>query len=409
MATTPEIKEMDAVMKQYLHNNNKKILSFKTRRLTQAGENYGSLIVGIELQIQNDDSTEETLHLVGKMCPPNEWIKKMFNIPATFKKEIAFYSVILPTYKKFQEEHNISNLLDTFPNFFGGRTSLDPTSSVVDDDALLLLENLQIKDYITVDRMLGFDLETSKLVIKRLAVFHAIPLAIKLKDPKLFKEYILPYTKKESVFEDIPDDVRDKMVELIVTTASSDPDCIPVLDNVRKCFLLGEKNMRESPKFREPYATVCHNDFWSNNAMIKYDGNCPVDAKLIDLQIMDYRSSANDLVFFLYSSIQIPVLNEHFDALVKLYHETLINVLKLFKCDSSPFTYELLLKEMKIEAREAQFHHISMMLTPIYSIKGEVKDISELSADGMIDVKRSDKFNVKVCYVIKEFAKRNWL
>lgn len=170
-----------------------------------------------------------------------------------------------------------------------------------------------------------------------------------------------------------------------------------------------ETTLLDGSKIREPYATICHNDFWVNNAMVKYENNRPVGAKIIDFQILDYSSPAKDLVFFIYSSIQMPFVTDNFDELVKLYHTKLVNILKSFNCDPSPFTYELLLQEMATEAKLSEFNHILMMLHPIYSQKGTVKELSEISEADMVDSELSDQYNVKLCYVVKEFAKKNWL
>lgn len=105
----------------------------------------GSVMLKVNLTVKDDNNKEEHLHLVAKKMPSSEFAKQVFNIQETFKKEIAFYQVIIPILKEFQKEENIDGVFDNFAEFYGARFNLDGNSEVVDENGVLLLEDLSVK------------------------------------------------------------------------------------------------------------------------------------------------------------------------------------------------------------------------------------------------------------------------
>lgn len=68
----------------------------------------------------------------------------------------------------------------------------------------------------------------------------------------------------------------------------------------------------------EPYNTVVHSDFWSNNIMVtKPLENDPVKVKILDFQACQYSSFVRDVTFFMLTSLSDDVLKEHLDYLLR--------------------------------------------------------------------------------------------
>lgn len=122
MAQHYDIKNFEDLVQPVLKSG-QKVIGFSTKSLISAGENYGSVMLAVTVNLKNEEE-ESTLHGVAKLPPPNEWIKKMFNIPVTFKREIAMYNVIVPTLRQFQEERGLLNIFDGFPSSYAARISL---------------------------------------------------------------------------------------------------------------------------------------------------------------------------------------------------------------------------------------------------------------------------------------------
>lgn len=407
MGYSYEIRHVEEILKPHLGNDTK-VLKSTVKRLTQPGENYGSLMLSVDLTVIDGSGEKRTIHLVAKMCPPNQWLREMFNTPITFKKEESVYKDIAVAFKQFEQEHGLSNMTNFLSKYYGSRLSLDANSNKVDDDAVLLLENLKLQGYKVGDRFEGFDLETSKAVVKALATFHSVALALKLKKPNTFQRTVIPNTRKMKGFDQITEEQRQSAEDYIIDVIAKYEEFIPYLDRIRNYYRQGEKIFQEGPDAREPFATIGHSDCWVNNILINQRHDT-IDVKFVDFQIVDYGSPARDLIFFLYISVQNSVAVNNDEKLIKLYHDTFIQILEQFGCDTQPFSFTEFEKELQYEAKLSQMFHCLYMAKPIFAMKGTTKPMEELSADDIFKPELSDKFEPKVVHIVSSFIKNGWL
>lgn len=142
-----ELKKLEDVVSQYICRK-KKIEAKKISLFSAPGENYGGILLKADLTLRNDRENGlpeyEDLSLIIKTIPPTEYFQILFNTQVSVKAEIAFYEVIVPTFNDFQTKHGIKTN-DLFPEFYGGRISLDENSDKVDRDSIIALQNLQIE------------------------------------------------------------------------------------------------------------------------------------------------------------------------------------------------------------------------------------------------------------------------
>ena len=68
---TAHIKDINNLIKL---DHCKTIIDQKVRRLTAPGENYGSLMLSVDLTVKTPHGTEE-IHTVAKMLPPSKFIQ----------------------------------------------------------------------------------------------------------------------------------------------------------------------------------------------------------------------------------------------------------------------------------------------------------------------------------------------
>ncbi|XP_044260258.1 uncharacterized protein LOC123008492 [Tribolium madens] len=376
----------------------KKLKEYKIARLTAPGENYGSLMLSVDVTLDTSGGNEN-IHLVAKMVPPNVAIQEIFNTSVTFRNEIEFYRKIVPTLENFQLQFG-SEVVDFYPKYFGSRLNLTG-SEHVDSDAILLLENLKIANYVGVDRSAGLDMPITRLILRNLAALHAVPIGLKLHKPEVFNTEVRPYLSPWLPKKEMHDKYRAAIVEMVAQ--------IPEISHLEKRILEGfdRELLPEIP--REPFATIAHNDCWVSNSLVKFDKQEAVDCKLVDYQVCGYGSPARDVLFFLFSSVKIEVLERWFEDLLKWYYENFISLLKGVKCDVQKFGFEEFEKELDFEARNSQFGHVAFMLFVVFTDKSKVKDISEFSVDNIIAGAGSEEHKRKFAFVVKEFAKRNWI
>lgn len=404
-----DIKNLKDLLQSFLRDDYR-FISYTCKGLLPPGENYGSVMLSIHIKVENSCKQEELIQCVAKTVPPSQVVWDVFNTPVTFKKEIGFYKVIIPTLNEFGQSKGVDNIMNFFATCFAARISLDSQYEKVDNDAVLLLENLKTQGYVLGDRFNGFDLKTSKLVIAHLATLHATPIAFKLEEPDIFEKKIRPLLRRGIEYI-APDEMLDDLIKHINIQAAKDIKCLPLLERVE----LGIRRMKDLyyySKFREPFATILHSDFWLNNMLIKYKDDIPDSVKFVDFQLYDYGSPLRDLVFFLYSSVKLEVLEENVDELLKFYYDELTQALLRLKCKINDLTFQLIMEEIKQVAFDVEFSHIMFMLTPIFTLKGEAVQLQEWSPNSLApddESKLHENYQKILHFTILDFAKRQWI
>ncbi|XP_050294684.1 uncharacterized protein LOC126734895 [Anthonomus grandis grandis] len=360
------------------------------------GENFGSEMVKIDVTVEDSNGNQTVLHGVGKLLPSTELQREMFSVQVTFKSEIGFYSEIVPTLIKFQAEHGMASM-EYFAELLGARTSLEPHSKTVDENAVIILENLKLKGFHNQDRLEGFDLESTKKVLQSLANLQATTLSLRKKQPELFETKVRPHLHEP---RPLPPFNYDKLLTENLETATL----------VGKIHNLLNKSQRTI--IREPWATVTHNDFWINNIMITNKADGTIDKiKLIDFQMPDYSSPVRDVIFFLFSSVSMPVLRYHLDKLLQYYFTEFISVLKKFDVDLKEFTYESFLEELRLEGG-LQVHHSLFMVPIILAPKEkrvEPNNSNKLAPPLEGQQHFTSAMKEKIWFIVAEAAKRNWI
>lgn len=234
-----------------------------------------------------------------------------------------------------------------------------------------------------------------------MAKFHAVPLAIKLKEPETFNTKIKPYFSCYYPKSDIPTVPMTGMMDIFC----ENEDFQHLYSKVKESLL----NIYEFTKeIREPFCSLTHRDFWINNILVKYEKSVPVVAKFIDFQKYSYDSPAKDLLYFLITSVPLKLLKYQFDFFLKFYHECFIDCLTFLKCDIEPFSYAEFVKEVGLCIEEELGHTLFMMLFVAYGKEGGADKI-----DGKVIW--DNKNNVppegreKFRWFIQECIDRDWI
>lgn len=400
-----KIVKLDQII-QSLVNSDKIFLNYKCEPLLSSGENYGSVMLDIRIKFRRSNEfsyKDEVINCVAKTCPPRGFMWFLFNTPVTFKKEIGYYTTIVPKLIEFCGQHKFT--LDSYAKCYGARISLDECSEEVDDDACLLLENLKCVGYNTLDRFLGLDYNCTQSLIRDLAVLHAVLIAYKCKHPGIFESF-RPILKKgiNSVFSEstikqtckrYQEFMYDKHLELLPR----------VRTGYRKIANYAKPLEKTNPLFQ----TITHNDLWVNNIMTKFEVGRIMN-KFVDFQILEYSSLADDLVFFLYSSVQIEVLQKHLEYFIAYYYNVFIDTLKILQCNVETYSLDAFMEEISYVAKN-QFPHLLCMLVPIYTLKDKAKDLAEFTVDDFQPRKENvhKNFAVRLNFIIEEYSRKNWI
>lgn len=365
-----EIKKIEEVLLL-----DKPLLRHKIGNLVSSAENGGSFLIKVDLRLKNEKNFEEKLEVVAKLAVSS------INNPEkaqSFQNEVAFYESIVPLLQDFLKLQGADDL-NLFPKYYGGRLTLNSRSKEADKDGIFFLENLKNSGFESLEPHLGFDLETTKYILKQLARVHASFLAIKIKKPEIFKHKIKPHVNKSETI------VNADEIKRVVSLMWGNEGCVSLIPRVRRA--LAQK--KAAP--REPFSTIIHSNLWTENIMVKLNGVKRGIIKIVDFQHYDYGSPAADILFFLFTSVEISVLEDCLDELLSHYHTIFESELQHFEIENPSFSLENFLKEVSTEASTAQFPHIMTKMKKIFPPK------------------HSKEHEERAWYIVQEFAKRNWI
>lgn len=139
-----EIKNLEELIEDYV-GPTKKLVSSEIKNLTAPGENYLSVMLQVDLQLKDEDTgREEKLHAVGKCVLSSNVHHFLQDISRkNYKRELVFYTVIIPTLKNFIKDKGFSANFDLFPALIAHRANLHGRSDEADENSVLLMENMK--------------------------------------------------------------------------------------------------------------------------------------------------------------------------------------------------------------------------------------------------------------------------
>ncbi|KAL1505628.1 hypothetical protein ABEB36_005149 [Hypothenemus hampei] len=369
------IKDIENLVAQTIDGNIKNI---EMTRLTAPGENYLSIVLKVDFLVEKNGKFS-TINAVAKRLP-------MGNVANEFHKfamrsEILWYSELLPVLIEFGNEFGIDT--SYFPKYLGSRLG-----NGKDEEPILLLQNLIPEGYRNVDRLVGFDLETTKAILRSLAAFHALPIIMKFKKPESFK-IVKDFLDKNSpiALKPPPPPVEnekpiiDQAMQIMFDKIFAIPSCQKYRLNIEKV----SKNipMRFVSSGTEPWKTIGHSDFWINNLMIKSENVKDPMVKIVDFQLSNYTSYASDVIFFLLTSVRDDVQRQSLDELFKYYYDQLTTITSKANVPELKLSYSTYLEEIKTLAPSEKIRHALFFCNTIFEKKGNVPDV--LTGEGNMD------------------------
>lgn len=407
LETSLPVEDLEGLLKQSL-GPDLKIKHVTWKHLTDPGENFGSLILAVTVSI-TENSSLNTLNIVVKLPPKSAYLIDLFNSPLTFKKELYFYSDIVPAlidlYRKSDlHEQELNNFA---PRFFGGRLGLKNPNEF-DSQAAIILENLTSSGYSVQDRIMGLDLEHVKFAVKELAKLHAMIIALKTKRRDFFENIVLPALKPPA------NETAKKCVMDMIQKAHTDIKCIeaakPYLDDVEKTLHCENDEGNNSNQLEDLWATLVHNDFWVNNMMFCHDISGRITGmKIVDFQLCIHDYGVNDLIFFLISSSNKEVIDNNLDEVIDLYYNFFINILNKLGVDTKEYSKTKFL-DLLNKCAPSKFTQCIMMVPVIQAARISPSEIKNMeNKEKLLQRETNNIGNQKLLHIVETFAKRKWL
>ncbi|EDV30802.1 uncharacterized protein Dana_GF15043 [Drosophila ananassae] len=381
MGEVPKITDLAKVIEPHLPAG-ATLESYTSRYLTKPGENYGSIMLAVQAKVRDANGAVKELPLIAKLPPlTNDLYWQIFQPERTCVTENAVYKFLSPELDKLQLQAGIppNKLFDGFPRYYGSRISLDASATKVDRDAVLVQENATTRGYQPGNRHKAYDLGQTVLILHYLARYHALPLALRLKKPQVYDELVRPYFLKFDMNTNIAPEEKATMdsevLKDIRAVATEEKD----VERVKE--LLGLYDDFQAGKDEEdgPFTSLVHGDLWINNMMLKYDEDgTPIGVKIVDFQIAQHGSLVHDVIFLLFSSVDVKVLEENYYNFLSIYYKAFVQSLRDVDVDTSGYSYEAFLAEVQRVAHIQLPHAIFMMkviLADNSTIPDDFKDV----------------------------------
>ncbi|EFA02417.1 uncharacterized protein LOC663797 [Tribolium castaneum] len=335
-----------------------------------------------------------SIPVIVKYLPKNIARRKTYRSTDFFENEIIFYEKILSAFQKFQNEAKTADKFDNIPLVLS--TCCDGENDYV------AMQDLSFEGYTSAERGAGLDYPHTVAILQVLARFHAVSLAFKDKKPQefekaatalketYFSERLRPWYAnfQKRVFVVIRDAVEKELPK----------EYLQKLDNVINKDLYGL--LVKSCQVRGPLSVVTHGDVWVPNFLIKYEGPKLGHIKMIDFQLTRYTTLVTDLAFFLFSCVDMTLIEDKFDDFIKIYHQSLSESLEKFGSSHNLVTLEQINKEFL----EHSIMGVGMSMEALIMAQLDDDDVSDL--DGIKGDQAVPLESVWLIYPFKEQEKR---
>lgn len=350
------------------------------------GDNYLGVLTKVTVTENNDQAVNpRILNLIIKSAPQAEEFRKYIKIEILHEREIFMYEQVFPELKRFQEKLGLDDIFYPVPKCY-------QTSNVAPYE-YLILEDMTAKGYEMKNRKIVTDLNHSMEVLKAYGKYHALCLALKVKEPKIFDN--LAKLTKETYFtnvnlENLCTTVK-AVIDKVIQRLNQDQDSI-IIAKLTQFIKFPVNGLLEnlSIEAANGQAVFSHGDSWINNILFKYQDNklSPSDICFLDWQLSRCASPAIDISYFIFACTDKNLRASHYDDLLNVYHSSLTSFLKRLGCESDILSKEKLLDNMKKFSK----YGLMMCLITIPLIAAEIDEIPDWT-DDMNEEERAKMFS----------------
>ncbi|XP_054288251.1 uncharacterized protein LOC129003930 [Macrosteles quadrilineatus] len=305
---------------------------FTAELAVAAGNNYTSQIFRVVVKYTANGSEDKSTTLIVKA--PHTQLQDMgaeLGLSEWFDKEPVIYNIILP---KMKEKIKVD---------FGPKTYYSAQKSV------LVFQDLKETGHIMCDKFKQLDYAHCEVVLKSLAKFHAVSVALHSENPEEIETLgIEPIFREGNPMKELMKSLLVFAIEIVKESLKNTENGEPALQ-----FLLDKQETLYNslieivkPK-KEGLNVMNHGDLWNNNMMFKHSESGEVEeVKFIDFQVLRYMSPAIDILYFTWTSADEEVRENRLQELYDIYLQELNECLQLLGCKER-YTSEELWQDLK--------------------------------------------------------------
>ncbi|XP_070498826.1 uncharacterized protein [Chironomus tepperi] len=358
----------DQAIQSYESDPQAKVTSFELKSATTPGENLASAVFRATIKFTSKFSKDEKeMTMIIKTHPAtSDSAIESLSETSMFKSETAMYLNVL---NKIQDLFNNAGYEDKLcPRLIYQTTTPKP---------VIILEDVNKSGFDTSIKSIHEDFEVSKLVLRRLARFHAA--GYYLNDEQ--KIDVTPFDacifKVEFWANMIYGYSYDILLKLMVNWEGFE-EFIEPIRKMRENLHANICKIYTPNKGTGAYNVLNHGDFHFKNVLYKMDkeGGKIKDFLMYDYQIPVYATPAIDICYFLYNFVNDEDRIVRFNEILAIYHSQFVESLKTFGyLKQPPSLLDLQIEMLKSGHLQVQ---CAMLLYPLM-----ILDMTTLTSDDL--------------------------
>ncbi|KAL7729674.1 hypothetical protein ACLKA6_007945 [Drosophila palustris] len=389
------VSYVEDILRHCKKDENLNVTDLSVKPATAKGENYASIMTRIKVDyVRSGANVPETEFFIVKTTYENDpFISSIIAGYQASTTEMIMYDKVLPKMTALLDD------TDQSEKIFAKTLHVDYEHSAI------IFEDLAVSQYVIGDRLTGFDLEYTKLTLRKLAKMHAAAAVLNERQPGLLTKLDHGIFNRHSRgFSPMFESYMDMAAQFAGECPELGKDYEQKLRRLQK--LVMEYTERVYDPQPDEFNTLTHGDLWVNNIMLRpQTEHNPLDMLLIDFQFSAWASPAVDLHYFFSTSLEPEVRIKHQDALIQYYHGVLVDTLRALDFAG----YIPTLRQLWLQLEKGKFMAVTITLTSQAIMLNDQNDDADFNAL-MLDDERSRRFK-KVTYNNKKLREilKHWL
>lgn len=303
-----------------------RLIRYNVEFATNKGDNYASEMFRIFLEFTRNGRAEEK-RVILKKDYDNAEVKKFFDPYNLYSTEITYYRLYQPAFEEILRSGGMA-------------TQLSPRM-IYHDTPVFIMEDMAPLNYRTVSRETRFNRETVKLVLAKLARFHAASMVYNRDNDGVLEKKVTALFEVEDGFMKVLLKKFKCLINSVKSWGAEYESVVPKLELIlENYFKIGSKTIKPN----DGLGVLIHGDTWLNNILIRFDQkNAPKDVLLIDLQISYWSSPAIDLLYLIFTSLNEEDYQDQLclDGLIQHYHTEFSGTLRALNYPQVPTLMQL--------------------------------------------------------------------
>ncbi|XP_017052368.1 uncharacterized protein LOC108095707 isoform X2 [Drosophila ficusphila] len=295
-----------------------KIRSFRAGSGTAPGKTYMNVMLRVHMEVEIQDGTTKQISYMVKLPHQSKVYEELMKHTDLFGTERTMFKEVVP---EMEALYKAAGLDVTF-----GAKSYDLKNAKT---KYLAMEDLCTKGFKIANRLEGLDQEHTERALRKLAQWHAAS-AVRISTKGHYPETLLKGFYMEEN-RPIMLQVTDSNSQLFLKCCKTYDSNEAYIDKIKALRpVLIDEMFKLAQIDTTDFNVINHGDFWTDNIMFQYDDSGKIkEVYLVDFQVVQYGSVAQDLYSLLISSTKLEDKLSKFDHYIKVYHDSLVEHLKI--------------------------------------------------------------------------------